>query len=284
MAKPNRLPKDPKAILTPSPRPQKRLKTNHPSATEGHAPSTIKAQPGHASGTVQAFLGFKQPPVTVSTPQEALIPSSIMGPPPEILPPALALLQHKYALATMAVNSSSKINQKVRILISHMERFSFADLKAKPGLVILHAKADVASKMVSIVEIAKREVEKEKGRWWQYSGVTARLEELKAREKKKNDPGKVEGRTIKQWQEDPKSGGRKGKAVAEEVMNEAEAGPKARSEAQSTASAEEEEDDEAFQTMTKLGNVGNESKVRAVPIMSIYMARVPVPELKELYG
>lgn len=209
-----------------------------------------------------------------------------MAPPPDILPPALALLQHKYALATMAVNSSSKINQKVRILISHMERFSFADLKAKPGLVILHATADVASKMVTIVEIAKREVEKEKGKWWQYSGVTGRLEELKAREKKKNDPGKVEGRTIKQWQEDAKSESRKGDAVAEEVVNEAEAGPKARSGAQITASAEEDEaeDEEAFQTMTDLGNVGNRPKVRAVPIMSIYMARVPVPELKELYG
>jgi len=202
-------------------------------------------------------------------------------PPAEILPPALAHLQHKYALATMAVNSSSKINQKVRNLISHMEKFSFADLKAKPGLVILHAKADVASKLVSIVEIAKREIEQEKGRWWQYSGVTGRLEELKAREKKNNDPGKIEGRTIKQWQEDPRSGGHKGVAAREEMATEVEAGPKAKSRTQSAASAEEEE---AFQTMANLGNVGNRPKMRAVPIMSIYMARVPIPELKELYG
>ena len=282
MVEPNQLPRNSKAFLSPSTRPQKRRKTKHSQAFESEAPDTAQAHPD-----------LQKPTVTLSTPQEATIISGVTALPPEILPPALYHLQHKYALATMSIISSSKINQKVRALISHMERFSFADLNAKPGVVILHAKANVASKMISVVEIAKRQIEEEKGRWWQYCGVQPLLEELRAREKKK-DTLQAEGRTIKQWQEGQKSGPFQGNDETEEVASKPEA-RKADNVVSTEETMEVEEDvgEEAFQTMTNVGNIGNGAtaheilarpKVRATPIMSIYMARVPVPELKERYG
>ncbi|MCJ1243426.1 hypothetical protein MMC30_000623 [Trapelia coarctata] len=269
--------KTPKFVLTPSTRPQKRVKTNESPKSGSNARVVfVPEQTDHQR------LGS-----IISSTLQAAAPPNITIPPPETLPPALAHLQHKYALATMTFSSSSKINQKVRALISRMEKFSFADLNAKPGVVILQAKAPVAVKMVSVVEIAKREIEKEKGKWWQYSKVEGRLEELKERVKKKNDT-KGEGKTLKEWQAEQKSETNEGGDAMEEVVDEAEAAPKLK--VQTAASAEEDEDDEAFQTMADVGDTGKGAsapgrpKVRAIPIMTICMARVPVPELKESYG
>jgi len=272
--------KTPKYALTPSTRPQKRLKTNHSAAPGSDAREVF--------GPAQLDHHITRPTTLLTL--QTILPSSDTIPPPEILPPALAHLQHKYALATMSFTSSSKINQKVRVLISHMEKFSFADLNAKPGVVVLQAKAPVAAKMVSVAEIAKREIEKEKGKWWQYSKVDGRLEELKGREKQKKDSGKGDGMTIKHWQEGQNRGANEGGDAMKDVMDGADAGLS--SKVQNVASAEEDEDDEAFQTMN-VGDTGKgagapevlaRSKVRAIPIMTIYMARVPVPELKELCG
>jgi len=49
----------------------------------------------------------------------------------------------------------------------------------------------------------------------------------------------------------------------------------------------ESEDEEAFETMeVKPANGGNEfsRKERVIPIMTIYMSMVPVPEFKTIYG
>ena len=272
--------KTPKFALTPSTRPKKRLRTSHSSefGTDGRvvfdpAPPDLQSVRAIISSTTQATT-----------------PPSITTPFPAVLPPALAQLQHKYALATMTFCSSSKINHKVRALLSHMGKFSFADLNAKPGVVVLQAKAPVAAKMVSVVEIAKRQVEKEKGKWWQYSIVEGRLEELKQRPKKNNET-KSGGRTLKEWQEAQKTRPNGEGDAMEEVVKGAETEPEPT--AQNAASAQEDDDEEAFQTMTNAGNSGkgaslsdvrSRPKVRATPIMTICMARVPVPELKELYG
>lgn len=205
---------------------------------------------------------------------------------PDILPPSLSHLQTRYAFATMSIVSGSKITQKVRSLLVHLEKFSFADVKAKPGVVVLHSKASVASKMVSVVEIVKREVEKQGGRLYQYSRVDGRLEELKEKKKKEQPQGlsSGEGRTLAEGkagqvteaEEEPKSAENDG-IVAKDTQEEGEG---------------EEEEEEAFETMIEKG--GKEKagvqdgkprkRVRAIPVMTIYLSRVTVSELKQLYG
>ena len=176
----------------------------------------------------------------------------------------------------MSIISSAKIEQKTRTLLTHLEKFSFADVRARPGVVVLHAKAPVASKMVSIVEIAKREIQKNKGKWWQYSRLHGQTEEVKAKK------GKAEGKTIGEWEREKEK-----TAEAEKNLDQVEEN------AQDLQQAEYGDEEEAFEvlefkgrnpTMPNLEHIEGRKKIRAVPIMTIYMSRVRIPEFKDLFG
>ena len=199
----------------------------------------------------------------------------------DILLPSLRHLQSYYAFATMSISSSSKIAQKVRALRTHLEKFSFADLKAKPGVVALYAKANMASKMISVVEIVKREVEKEGGRLYQYSLLDGLLQELKEKkpsvEKPEATPA-TDGKTLREWQ------------VAQD--NSVEVPLQSATTDVEMGEQDRAEEDEAFEAMTEKGpkdlgkapNSEERKKVRATPMMTIYLSRVPVPDFKQLYG
>ncbi|MCJ1475261.1 hypothetical protein MMC13_003923 [Lambiella insularis] len=208
----------------------------------------------------------------------------------EVLPPSLKHLQTRYAFATMSILSGSKINQKVRSLLAHLEKFSFADLKAIPGVVILHAKANVASKLVSIVEIAKREIEKQNGKLYQYSRVHGQLEELKQQQKKEQhqEIRTKDGRTLNERQAEQPTGVENQPEALENNTTIA----KEDQEDGEEEGEEKEEEEEAFETMAERGREEEavmqsgepRKKVRAVPVMTVYLSRVPVPEFKQLYG
>ena len=183
-----------------------------------------------------------------------------------ILPPELAHLEKKYEFATMSIISSVKMEQKVRSLLSHLARFSYADIHCKPGVVALHAKANVAGKMISIVEIAKREIQQAKGHWWQYSRCHGDLMEWRRKEAKaKNESAATGGNVIRIGHAEEL------RSIKEESMD--------------LDGADEEE--VAFQETSpkQIGaQVEARKKVRAVPVMTIYMSRVPIPEFKAIYG
>ena len=201
------------------------------------------------------------------------------------LPPEVRQLSSKYDFTTMSILSSARINDKVKNLLLRVEKFSFADPKSKPGIVILHAKSEVASKMISIVQIAKNSIEHDKGKWWQYSKLNGRIAELKAKPVKRRDDGK----TLSEWQKERAGGGPEefedvggetGRA-SKEVQHDHEVGH------------EDEEMEDAFESMVnpkeadqgaKQSGNGSARKIRSIPVMTIYFARVPVPGLKELYG
>ena len=195
-------------------------------------------------------------------------------------------LSTKYNFTTMSILSSAKINDKVKKLLSRVENFSFADPKSKPGIVVLHAKSGVASKMVSIVEIARQEIERDKGKWWQYSTLEGRIAEMKVRSVKHGDDGKpltkLQGnRAGDEPQELVDSSGKEvGCALDEVALNH-------------EVVNEDEEMEDAFETManSKVADQRvNQSRhdsgrnIRATPVMIIYFARVPVPGLRQLYG
>ena len=140
--------------------------------------------------------------------------------------------------------------------------------------------------MVSVVEIAKREIEKDGAKWWQYTRLEGKVEELKDRENKKRPIGESKGRTLEDWE------------ATKRVGNATEEGSKVTENGNvvtldpATSDAQEEED--AFETMPSKGrrddfNTDNvdataRPKLRAIPILTIYLSRVPVPEFKALYG
>ena len=196
------------------------------------------------------------------------------------LPSEVRHWQDKYEVITMSILSSSKIEQKVRNLLLRISKSDCANIKTKPVVVVLHAKGDVASKMVSIVEIAKAEIQKEDGKLYQYNGLHGETSELKVKEPERTGRGK----TVAEWaKEHPTL-----ENHSRESINEC---------GKYTLGTSDQSDDDvqmadatedAFETMAP-PNRGYDTtearkKVRAYPVLTIYLARVPIPELKDLHG
>ena len=207
----------------------------------------------------------------------------------EELHPELRHLSTKYNFTTMSILSSARISDKVEKLLLRVGDFSFADTKTKPGVVILHAKSEVASKMVSIVEIARQEIERDKGKWWQYSKLDGKIAELKVKSVKLRNGEN----TLSEWQK--KRAGGVVQGIEEAAGETGRASEKVEHDHDLVDADEEME--EAFETIVDpkeaaeaadqgVEHTGNDSgrKVRAIPVMTVYFARVPVPGLKELYG
>ena len=198
---------------------------------------------------------------------------------PQALPAEVQHLQNKYDFTTMSILSSSKIEQKVRNLLLRVSKFNFADIKAKPGIVVLHAKAKAAGKMVSIVEIAKREIQKENGKWYQYSKLHGEIIESKAKETKPKGGGK----TLDEWSKE-----KSGDGTPAKTGEGTSSGVEKVQEGKQAVDDEDDEMEDAFETMAlpnrEHDKAEERKKVRAIPIMTIYFDRVPVPGLKELYG
>ncbi|KAL6714992.1 hypothetical protein ACLMJK_007252 [Lecanora helva] len=211
-----------------------------------------------------------------------LAPNQAVDMSTEALPLEVQHLAGKYNFSTMSILSSSKIESRVRNLLDRTGDFSFAKPDGKPGIVILTAKADIASKMGSVVEIAKAQIEKDEGRYWQYNKLHP---ELVTRKPKKTE--RSEGRTLAEWGKEQDECN----AVDTETTRDSEiAQPEADIHHMEIEDDENEDMDEVFETMKEPAErdrgiiIGERKKVRNIPVMSIYFSRVPVPGLKELYG
>ena len=233
-------------------RPTKRLKTNAGSAIPSVSVQSTQP-PTLATNSIQ----------TDSAPSLFPIPTEIQH------------LQDQYDFSIISIISSSKIQQKVKNLIARVERFTFANVSAKPGVVVLHAKAASASKLISVIEIAKKDIETRGGKWYQYSKLHSELLEFKEKQWKPSQ----DGRTLADTASGPNS----------------TANGKTRPQRTHTGDqndlVDEEGDDSdaevAFETLQhqSSGAASNgTSKVRATPIMTVYFACVPVPGLKDLFG
>ena len=248
--------KEQNSSRTRSTRPHKRLKSKH---------SAVEA------ATTTKFHEAPIDPVTPRNVPRVQVRGSLSG----IVPSELFHLEEKYDFKAMSIISSSKIEQKTRTLLMHLEKFNVADAQAKPEVIVLHSKAPVASKMVSIVEIAKREIQKSEGKWWQYSRLHGAEEELKEKHRKGG------GKTISDCEE--KQAARAENSICETGKTK-----------QSTETAKDEvEEDNDFEVMQGkernpgvpgLGDNEGRKKIRAIPIMTIYMSRIHIPEFKDHFG
>ena len=227
-------------------------------------------------------------PVSSATPDATKIDKvgcSELVPIAQDLPPEVRHLSSKYDFTTMSIISSAKINDKVKKLLLRIEEFTFADPKSKPGVVMLHAKSDVASKMVSIIGIARQTIEHNKGKWWQYSKLDGQIVEMKPKAVKRMGDGK----TISEWQRE-----REGQELPVIEQAEPETGRASEGVEHNQVVVDVDEGmEDAFESMVgpKEADQGAKSlgkedgrKIRATPVMTVYFARVPVPGLKELYG
>jgi len=152
-------------------------------------------------------------------------------------------LSKTHDISHISIISSSQIEKKVTAVLTHL---STSTSTANPAVAILHSKAKVASKLISVVEIAKREIAADGGKWYQYNVIRGVLEE------RERSNGKV-----------PE------KAPSEEGEEK-----------------EDEEEEESFETMKTPFEraIEGTAKVRAMPGMTTYLSRVRIDGLRKKYG
>ncbi|KAI0838679.1 hypothetical protein F5Y06DRAFT_41627 [Hypoxylon sp. FL0890] len=153
----------------------------------------------------------------------------------------LQAVESKYEVQVHSIISSSKIQKKVVSVLRHLT----SPPTNKTGVSILRAKAPDAGKLVSIAEIAKRELEKrtdDRCRWFQYIALGEELKEIP----------RGEGNTV----------------IEETKLGDA---------------GEDDDDFEIMKTPFQRAIEG-QPRVRGVPIMSLFLSRVSIEELKKRYG
>lgn len=181
-------------------------------------------------------------------------------------------LERTYATTMISIFSAAAIRRKVTRALEVLDTFDASkdtgtaeantaggagDEVKKDPLVVLHAKAKVAVKLITIAEIVKREIGEKGGKWFQYNSIGTFMEEVPA-----NLPNVRDRRSAANDNHKP------GTNITEE------------------AEAEEEEEGEAFETMKTPFERAIEGtpKVKAVPVITVYLSRVRVESLKKQYG
>ncbi|KAF2972433.1 hypothetical protein GQX73_g1071 [Xylaria multiplex] len=184
----------------------------------------------------------------------------------------LSAIETRYEVQLQSVISSSKMKQRVVAMLRHLTPPTTASSTeptlntavSKARVSVLRAKAAEAGKLISIAEIAKREIEKERpasddtaseagqgsktGRWFQYIALGEELQQRK----------REEGNTI----------------IEETVLG----GP--------GAGKQDDDEDHEFEVMKTPFERAIEGQpvLRGVPVMSLFLSRSPIEELKRRYG
>ncbi|KAI4201800.1 MAG: hypothetical protein LQ350_003000 [Teloschistes chrysophthalmus] len=182
----------------------------------------------------------------------------------------------QYHFSNINVISSSKIQQKVKLLLARLEKPKLPSAISKAEVVILEAKAAVLSKMISIVEIAKAEIATRNGEWYQYSSLRAEILPYKTKPKKEPSRGLQASAN---------------KPSGQGVSRESSTGfhppaPKTTSNETHVEGDDSEDEEAAFETFQhqSASNDVKADKVRTTPIMTIYFSSVPISGLKDLLG
>ncbi|KAK8084759.1 hypothetical protein PG997_006030 [Apiospora hydei] len=190
----------------------------------------------------------------------------------------LAAVESKYDVQTHSVISSSKIQKKVTSVLRHLQPVP----KERTRVSVLRARASDAGKLISIAEIAKREMLKSGGhqdetkRWYQYIALGAETKDVE-REKGRSSNGRGEGKTV----------------IDETILAQRQApGEKEMTDDEQQQGREKErdenkdEDDDDFEQMKTPFERAIEGtpKIRAVPVMSLFLSLTPIDELRRRYG
>ncbi|KAG9234369.1 hypothetical protein BJ875DRAFT_509806 [Amylocarpus encephaloides] len=183
-------------------------------------------------------------------------PSQPTSTPSDTTPPVFPSLEKTHDISVLSIISSSKISKRVTTTLSVLAQPP-AIPPAKPSVVMLHARADSVSKLISVVEIAKREIGSRGGKWFQYNAlhqaVKAKKEGVKG-----GDKGQGEENGEDMDEDEDEDEGEKSDGEVEEGF-------------------------EKMKTPFERAIEGT-VKVRTVPIMATYLSRVRVEGLRKRYG
>lgn len=94
----------------------------------------------------------------------------------------ISQLSHKYAILPLSVISSSKIQKRVTLAVSHLEVPEKSDAQAR--LVLLYARTSEVSKLITITEQCKRIIGQTQRNWFQYNQLFDSTNEQEKRKRK----------------------------------------------------------------------------------------------------
>jgi hypothetical protein len=166
-------------------------------------------------------------------------------------PQIVTELENTHDVTVMNIISSTQIEKKVTSALAILSEYPPAP-STKPKVVMLHTKAPIASKLITIAEITKREIVKGGGKWFQYNKLGQIAEEKKSRE-----------------------GGAKKEKGAGEDISMAEDGNE-------EGGHESEEEFETMKTPFERAIEGK-PKIRATPVLTLYLSRVRIESLRREY-
>lgn len=146
-----------------------------------------------------------------------------------------ASLRATHSLLPLNVSSAHQISNRTSAIISRLNPGEQSSDDQKTVIVMLTAKAKAAGKLISIVEIAKRELTSAGIRCYQYTALGSELVEIERHSKSTKKGAAGEG-----------------------------------------------ESDDAFETMGGLQE--SATKKRSMPVLTIYLSRASVKELKVAFG
>jgi hypothetical protein len=165
-------------------------------------------------------------------------------------------LSETHDITRLSIQSNTQISAKVTNVISKLSPSADSTTNAsKPPLIILRAQSRWASKLISIVEIAKRNLDSTDSngsgaKILQYSSLSSEIIEIERKPKTKGL-----GATLPEGEDD-----------------------------------DDDDDDGAFQTMgaaapaAAAGEDEGGMKKRAVPVLTVYLAAKPVKALRSEFG
>jgi ribosome-associated translation inhibitor RaiA len=167
-------------------------------------------------------------------------------------PPIYGDIVFTHDITQISILTSSKIEKRVTSVLEKLAQYPVKP-PSKPVVVFLHSKAAAASKLITIVEIAKREIAAKGGKWFQYNALSQIMEEMSR---------------------DVKKGHRKSRE------------PKDSLDVNGSEKSEDGEEEDSFEVMKTPFEraVEGTPKIRAIPVMATYLSRIRIESLRKKYG
>jgi hypothetical protein len=164
-------------------------------------------------------------------------------------------LSPKYDIKTLSVLSSTSISKRVDSVLNQLGRISAWDSTVLPGVILLYARSNSTNKLITIAETARRRIHEAEQKWYQYNHLYEM--EWAAKQQSHNRP--------------PQN--HKMETLIEDTVMSID------------GNGRDSGDDDDFEIMATQQTVferavHGEEKTKQMAHMSIFLSRIPIPELK----
>ncbi len=190
------------------------------------------------------------------------------------LPSGCEHLEKSHLVRVVNVISSSSIKSKVDQLLAIL--VANPSEHTKPAIVVFTAKPKVASKLITVVEIAKRQLAQSGQSYFQYTGLTSQMVEIVRPVVGLRQEQKSELSAAKDVPTEVEEG--------EELDDSFEMITEFKGKGPGTVSSDQNDHKPAAKTRASTDRPAGGHKTRAVPLLFTYMSTKHIQELKDVYG